>query len=132
PDQSHAVPYPPANGRFPSRLLGIDARPDHAYLRGCRDRWFLSTQLAPGARSRRSDRTDGEQHRGPDVEGAAVSRIAAAREGKAARRMPAPVSIRARLRKVHVTCGWDPFTVKRGRLVLCPGGPRVHVRPWHP
>src|SRR5438445_7226198 len=40
--------------------------------------------------------------------------------------------IRARLRKAPVTCGWDPFTVARGRLVLCPGGPRVHVRPWHP
>src|SRR5438445_6048494 len=28
--------------------------------------------------------------------------------------------IRARLRKAPVTCGWDPFTVARGRLVLSP------------
>ena len=32
---------------------------------------------------------------------------------------------RARLRQVHVTCGWDPLSVARGRLVLSPGAPSV-------
>jgi len=43
-----------------------------------------------------------------------------------------PARIVARVAKAHVTCGWDPLTVARGWLVLSPGGPRVHVRPWHP
>jgi len=31
-------------------------------------------------------------------------------------------SIRARVQKAPVTCGWDPLTVARGRLVLSPPG----------